>query len=178
MLNFYGLLLCVFIYHWLIYAQNHSFNKIRVANFLIFPACMFCVGRRGEENAGKHYDSLEIKEPSQITIVKDNLHFYFVNLCLSTSVLTYLCGYDALIPFFCYHKDGLVHWIPRRAYRWYSAFWLFTKAEQRKKSISWLLTTLTLKIYHEYGAVEWDSHVQGKCMGSSFTHSVSVGILC
>lgn len=114
------------------------------------------------------------------TILKDNLPFYFfVNLCLSTSGLTYLCGYDALIPFFCYHEDGLVHWIPRRAYRWYSAFWLFTKAGQRKKNISWLLTSLTLKIHHEYGAMERDSHegVEGKCMGSSFTRSVSVRIL-
>lgn len=42
-------------------------------------------------------------------ILKANLPLYFVNLCLFTCVLTYLCGYDALIPFFCYHKDGLVH---------------------------------------------------------------------
>lgn len=48
-------------------------------------------------------------------------------------MLAYLCGYDALIPFFCYHKDGLVHWIPWRTYRWYSTFRLFTKAGQREK---------------------------------------------
>lgn len=44
---------------------------------------------------------------------------------------------------------------------------------REKKNISWLLTSLTLKIFHEYGVVEWDSHegVEGKCMGSSFTRS-------
>lgn len=71
-------------------------------------------------------------------ILKDNLALYFVNLCPSTCILTYLCGYDALIPFFCYHKDRLVHWIPRRAYRWYPTFWLFTKAGQREKNVRWL----------------------------------------
>lgn len=46
---------------------------------------------------------------SLYAIQKDDLPLYFVNLCSSTYVLTYLCGYDALIPFFCYHEDGLVH---------------------------------------------------------------------
>lgn len=129
---------------------------------------MFCVGhRRGEENIG----SIMIpgnKRTVSDTILKDNLPFYLVNLCLSTSVLPYLCGYDALIPFFCYHKDGLVHWIPRRAYSWYSAFWLFTKTGQRKKDISWLLTSLTLKIYHEYGVLERDSHEGVEVHGIEF----------
>ena len=110
-------------------------------------------------------------------ILKDNLPLYFVNLCLSTCVLPYLCGYDALIPFFCYHKDGLVHWIPRRAYRWYPTFRLFTKAGQREKNISWLLTSLTLKIYHEYRGVEWDSRegVGGKCRGWFHTFYMMAG---
>lgn len=102
-----------------------------------------------------------------------------VHLC------TYLCGYDALIPFFCYHKDGLVHWIPWRAYRWYSAFWLFTKAGQRKKNVSWLLTSLTPKIYHEYGAVEqiamkvwkgsaWDQVSHILCLSGYYAREVEV----
>lgn len=147
---------------------------MRAANFLIFPTVCFVWATEEER-----WMLGSIRIPGNgVTfsdaILKDNLPLYVVNLCLSTCVLTYLCGYDALIPFFCYHKDRLVHWIPRRAYRWYPTFRLFTKAGKREKNISWLLTSLTLKIYHEYGGVEWDSRegVGGNWRGWSFTCSI------